>query len=75
MSDLYLQSVVVSKDKGYADARACALKYLASKKKEYFTMDDTNYTFRNLPKSMFNTSSIKLKREAEGVCLVLGKLK
>lgn len=75
MDNLYLQEIRVKREVPYLEARKMAMLFLRSKRKTFFSISDTLYHFRNIPKTKFKGRTLKECKVSENVSLIYGKLK
>lgn len=72
MDKQYLHAVVIQKPMPLALARLKAQRFIRKSRKTYFTETETDYRFRNLPKTYF--ADFEVKPIDEEITLVVGHL-
>lgn len=72
---LYLQTVVMAKSLGLAEASKRARKMMEKQKTPIPTETEDSYRFKNIPKSYFKKDSFRSKKINDTTTLVFGHLK
>jgi hypothetical protein len=75
MDNLYLQEIRVKKAVPFGEAQKMAQLFLRSKRKTFFSVGQTEYHFRNIPRTKFKWRSLRKCKVSENVSLIYGKLK